>query len=129
VLAEAELATIGLGSRTVEQFSRGGAGGLDVGELELDRLMLVEGLRTWVRPRAAGGLTSLRRRSWCARANRASTVGKLRRALVDERRHAFLLILGGEHRVEDTALEADALGERGLERAVDGLLGHHRDRR
>ncbi len=42
--------------------------------------------------------------------------------LVDEGLHAFLLILRREQRVEDAALEADALGERHLERAQDRLL-------
>ena len=56
-----------------------------------------------------------------------SSIAELRRPLRDEGRHAFLLILRGEQRVEDAALEQHALGERGLEGAVDRLLGgHHR---
>src|SRR5258707_11121072 len=47
-----------------------------------------------------------------------------RLALLDERGHAFLLVLGGEGRVEEAALEAHALGERRLVGAVDRLLGH-----
>src|SRR5688572_7888545 len=51
----------------------------------------------------------------------------LRRALVDERAHAFLLVLAAEQAVEQPPLEDDALGKAGLERGVDHLLG--RDRR
>ena len=47
---------------------------------------------------------------------------ELRRPLLDERRHAFLLIFGREQRVEHAALEAHAFGKRRLERAVDALL-------
>src|SRR5713226_6491492 len=53
----------------------------------------------------------------------ASSVLELRRTFLDERRHAFLLILGREQRVEHAAFEADAFGERGLVGAVDALLG------
>src|SRR5438552_6443045 len=41
-------------------------------------------------------------------------------SLLDERRHALLLIGDGELRMEDAALEADAFGERGFVGAVDG---------
>ena len=50
------------------------------------------------------------------------TCFELRRAFLDERRHAFLLIVRGEQRLEGAALEADALGERRLESAVHGFL-------
>src|SRR3546814_13362953 len=45
-----------------------------------------------------------------------------RLALLDEGRHAFLLVLGREGRMEQPALEAKALGERGLVGAVHRLL-------
>ena len=45
-------------------------------------------------------------------------------ALLGEGGHAFLLILGGEEQVEGASLEEDAFGQRTLEGAVDGLLGH-----
>src|SRR5690606_3177524 len=44
--------------------------------------------------------------------------------LFHEGGHAFLLILGGEEQVEGAPLEEDALGQRTLEGAVDGFLGH-----
>src|SRR5437868_10361947 len=49
-------------------------------------------------------------------------------ALGDEGGHALLLVLGGEGRVEQPALEAHPFGQRRLEGAVDRLLDHHRDR-
>ncbi len=52
-----------------------------------------------------------------------SPVLELRRPLLDERRHAFLLVFRREQRVEHAALEQHAFGERRLERAVDRLLG------
>ena len=53
----------------------------------------------------------------------ASAVLERRRPLLGEGAHAFLLVLGGEQRVEQPPLEPQAFGERGLERAVDALLG------
>src|SRR5690348_8977886 len=49
-------------------------------------------------------------------------------ALGDKGGHALLLVFGGEGRMEQAALEAHALAERCLERAVDRFLDHHRDR-
>ena len=46
----------------------------------------------------------------------------------DEGGHAFLLILGGENGVEGAPFEQQPLGQRGLERPVDALLGHHHRR-
>src|SRR3954468_22752313 len=46
-------------------------------------------------------------------------------ALFHERRHSLLLVFYAEARMKQPALEANALVERGLERPVDGLLGHH----
>src|SRR5690606_42144575 len=63
------------------------------------------------------------------RAGPGSAVHEGRPALLGERRHALLLVRGGEDRVEDPTLEADTLGEGGLEGAVHRLLGHHRGRR
>src|SRR5215813_15543864 len=64
-----------------------------------------------------------------------SPVSEFRRPLLDERRHALLLVLRREQRVEHAQLEAQALGERRLEGAVDSLLRrehrrqrHRRDR-
>ena len=48
---------------------------------------------------------------------------ELRRPLLDERRHAFLLVFGREQRLEHAPLEAHAFGQRRLEGAVDGFLG------
>src|SRR3954453_12009388 len=45
------------------------------------------------------------------------------RPLVDEGGHAFLLVLGAEQAMEQSALEPDARAERKLERGVDHLLG------
>ena len=45
--------------------------------------------------------------------------------LLDERGHAFLLILGGEGGMEETALEPDAFGQRSLVGPIDCLFGHH----
>ena len=59
----------------------------------------------------------------CARGR--LSVLELRRPLLDERRHAFLLVLGREQRVEHAPLEAHALGERRLERAVDRSPSPH----
>src|SRR5476649_382111 len=53
---------------------------------------------------------------------------ELRLALFDERGHAFLLVFGGEQRMECAPLEQDALAERGLVSAVDRFLGRHHDR-
>ncbi|MPL85440.1 hypothetical protein SDC9_31408 [bioreactor metagenome] len=55
-----------------------------------------------------------------------SAVAELRFALFEEGRHALLLVLGREQRVEDAALEMHALGEGGLVGAVDAFLHHHR---
>src|SRR5579872_5682493 len=53
-----------------------------------------------------------------------------RRPLLDEGGHAFLLVFGGEERMEDAPLEAHAFGERRLIGAVDAFLGdHHRRQR
>src|SRR5579863_9020962 len=49
--------------------------------------------------------------------------------LGDKGRHPLLLVLGGESRMKQAALEAHAFGERRLEGAVDRFLDHHRDRR
>src|SRR5256885_4098546 len=45
--------------------------------------------------------------------------------LVDEGVHAFLLVLRGEQRVEQAALEHDAVGQRALEGTVHRFLGRH----
>ena len=55
--------------------------------------------------------------------------GPLARALLDERGHAFLLVLGAEQAVEQAALEIDALRQRHLERGVDHFLGRDRGER
>src|SRR5205085_2037920 len=47
-----------------------------------------------------------------------------RLALLHERLHALLLVFYAEARMKQPALEANAFVERGLERPVDGLLGH-----
>src|SRR5581483_10301542 len=52
----------------------------------------------------------------------ASLVLEGRLALLDEGRHALLLVGDGELRVEHPALEADALGQRRLVGAVDALF-------
>src|SRR6185312_11197957 len=39
-------------------------------------------------------------------------------------RHAFFLVGGGEHGVEQAALEMQALGQGGFQGAVDGFLHH-----
>src|SRR5690606_26501743 len=49
-------------------------------------------------------------------------------SLLDKGRHALLLVGQSVLRMEEAALEADALGERGLVGAVDRLLRHHGDR-
>src|SRR5260370_16907117 len=54
-----------------------------------------------------------------------SLVLELRLALFHERRHAFLLVLGREQRVEQPPLEEHPFGERRLEGAVDRFLRHH----
>src|SRR5262245_1420712 len=46
-------------------------------------------------------------------------------ALLDERAHALLLVLGREERVEEPALEEDPFRERHLVGAVHRLLRHH----
>ena len=56
------------------------------------------------------------------RGYRSSPVFERRRPLLDEGPHAFLLVLGGEERVEDAPLEADPLGQRRLVGAVDAFL-------
>src|SRR5271166_5923064 len=53
---------------------------------------------------------------------RSSPVLERRRALFDESAHAFLLVFGGEQRMEDAPLEAHAFGERRLVSAVHALL-------
>src|SRR3954469_11106359 len=63
----------------------------------------------------------------CASPLGMSAILKAGFPLVQECAHAFLLVGGGEHGVEHAALEADALGERGLVGAVDAFLRHHRD--
>src|SRR6267142_4432296 len=55
-------------------------------------------------------------------------VTERRLALLDERRHAFLLVLGAEQRVEQPPLEQHAFGERRLVGAVHRLLRHHHRR-
>src|SRR4029079_11478125 len=45
--------------------------------------------------------------------------------LLDEGRHAFLLIFRGEQRIELAPLEPRAFGERRGEAAIDRLLDHH----
>src|SRR6266508_4095051 len=57
-----------------------------------------------------------------------SPVSELRLAFLDERRHAFLLVLGREEGVKQPPLEEDALSERRLVRTVYRLLGHHHRR-
>jgi len=51
---------------------------------------------------------------------------EVRRPLLDEGGHAFLLVLAREDRMEDAALEADTLGQCHLVAAVDALLDHDR---
>ena len=58
----------------------------------------------------------------------SSTVLEGGLALLDERGHPLLLVLGGEQRVEDASLEQDAFGQRGLVGAVDRLLRDHHGR-
>src|ERR1700728_2576316 len=53
-------------------------------------------------------------------------VAKRGLTLFDKSRHAFLLLPGAESCVEETPLEAQSLGERGLEDPVDSFLDHHR---
>src|SRR3712207_1389517 len=53
-----------------------------------------------------------------------SAVVELRFPLLHESPHPLLLVGGGEHGVEDTALVAEALRQRRLKGAVDRLLGH-----
>src|SRR5579871_6421375 len=48
---------------------------------------------------------------------------ELRRPLLDESRHAFLLVGGREQGIEHPAFEAEALGKRRFEGAIDGFLG------
>src|ERR1700744_5290439 len=72
---------------------------------------------------------SNRRRSWILTFVRMTIGGEasaplpLRRPFIDERGHAFLLVLAAEQAVEQTALEDDPLGETGLISGVDQLLG------
>ena len=49
--------------------------------------------------------------------------------LLDEGRHAFLLVFGAEQPVEQAPLEINSLGEAHLERGVDLLLGSDRGER
>src|SRR5579871_5350217 len=56
--------------------------------------------------------------------HRRSAVAELWFALFGEGAHAFLLIGGGETRMEQAPLEAQALGQPGLKGLIDGLLGH-----
>ena len=53
---------------------------------------------------------------------------EVRAALVEEGVHAFLLVVGGEQRVEQPPLEHHAVGQRRFEGAVDALLGHRHAR-
>src|SRR5579885_3269219 len=55
---------------------------------------------------------------------RGSTVLEPRLALLHEGGHAFFLVLGREEGVEQPPLEVHALGQRRLERTIDGLLRH-----
>src|SRR5262247_3082007 len=52
-------------------------------------------------------------------------VPERRLALLDESRHAFLLVLGAEQRVEEAPLEEHPFGEGGFVGAVHRLLRHH----
>ena len=58
----------------------------------------------------------------------ASRVSECGFPLLNERRHALLLVLCCKGRVEDAALKANTLGERHLKRSIDGLLSHGNDR-
>src|SRR5262245_57196129 len=58
----------------------------------------------------------------------ASTMGEAGGTLADEGGHPLLLIGGGEHRLEQPALETGALGKGAFEGAVHRLLGHHHRR-
>src|SRR5665213_2435636 len=49
--------------------------------------------------------------STAASSRRRSPSRELRRPLIDERRHAFLLVVEGEQGVEQTALQHHALGQ------------------
>src|SRR5260370_41237793 len=60
-----------------------------------------------------------------ARDRRCSAVLEGRFALGDKGGHALLLVLGGEGRVEQAALEPHPFGEGPLEGAVRRLLDHH----
>ena len=53
---------------------------------------------------------------------------ELRLPLLSEGGHAFLLVLGGEQRVEHAPFKQHALGKAGLKRGVHRFLGHHRHR-
>src|SRR5690606_27426310 len=57
-----------------------------------------------------------------------SAVPELRRPLLEEGRHAFLLVLRGEQRMEEPPLEEHALAERRFVGPVDRLLDHHHRR-
>src|SRR5580704_10000283 len=58
----------------------------------------------------------------------ALVVPELRRPFLHEGGHAFLLVGCGKQGRKEAALEAEALGERRLEGAVDGFLGGHQGR-
>lgn len=69
-------------------------------------------------------------RRYCATRPKSSATGELPVlergfALVCERRHAFLLILGRENGVEHAPLEMQSLRQRRLERPVDRFLRDH----
>src|SRR6185295_15968687 len=57
-----------------------------------------------------------------------SAIPEGRRPLFGEGRHPFLLILGSKKGVEQPLFEAESLGKRRLEGAIDRFLGHHRRR-
>ncbi len=59
---------------------------------------------------------------------RRSAVGEGGLALFDESRHAFLLVVEGEGRVESATLEQQTFGQRALVGAVDAFLDHHHHR-
>ena len=64
----------------------------------------------------------------CARMRAALAVTELRLALLDERAHAFLLVVERERRVELAALEREAVGQRRFVRAIDRFLDLQHDR-
>jgi len=57
-----------------------------------------------------------------------SAIAKKRFALLDEGRHALLLVFGRKHRLEQPALEAHPLAETRLEGPAHRFLGHLDDR-